>query len=166
LKFKNDKTKIFVGGDSAGCGIVISSIGNWQKDNVQLPDGLVLISPWLNLYCNSESYSLNKESDKILNKEELVKYAGLYIGTSDLKSASPSNLVFTGFPPNLIAVGKDEVLYQDSKDLNEKVKNVQPKSFLLEFENVFHVWPLTDINSQSSKSLLVEISNFLDNETD
>lgn len=165
LVSKNANKKIFVGGDSAGCGIILSSIGKLQNKKIQMPNGVIFISPWLNLYCNSESYFLNKENDPIISKEELVKYANLYIGNSDLKNASPSNLTFPSFPPNLVAVGKSEVLLQDSKDFNEKVKNVQSKSFLMEFENVTHVWPLTDINSKPTKSLFAEISNFLDNET-
>ncbi|MEO9256768.1 MAG: alpha/beta hydrolase fold domain-containing protein [Crocinitomicaceae bacterium] len=161
LKSKNAETKIFFGGDSAGSGIVVSALGKLKKDNVQMPNGVILISPWLNLYCNSESYVLNKEKDKILTKEELTKYANLYVGNSDMESASPSNLVFSSFPPNLIAVGKDEVLLQESKDLNEKVKSVQPKSYIFEFENVSHVWPLTDINSDATKKIFLEISNFI-----
>ncbi|MBU3027046.1 alpha/beta hydrolase fold domain-containing protein [Zobellia galactanivorans] len=165
LVSKNENKKIFVGGDSAGCGIILSSIGKLQSDKIRMPNGVILISPWLNLYCNSKSYLSNKENDPILKKEELVRYANLYKGNSDLKNVSPSNLVFSSFPPNLVAVGKSEVLLDDSKDFNEKVKKVQSKSFLMEFENVTHVWPLTDINSKSTKSLFTEISNFLDNET-
>ncbi|MDO6761713.1 alpha/beta hydrolase fold domain-containing protein [Tamlana sp. 2_MG-2023] len=165
LKSKNENKKIFVCGDSAGCGIILSSMGKLQNKKIQKPNGVIFISPWLNLYCNSESYFFNKENDPIIKKEELVKYANLYIGNSDLKNVSPSNLSFPSFPPNLVAVGKNEVLLQDSKDFNKKLKNVQSKSFLLEFENVTHVWPLTDINSKSTKSLFTEISNFLDNET-
>ena len=107
---------------------------------------------------------LNKENDPIIKKEELVKYVNLYRGNSDLKNVSPSNLVFPSFPQNLFGVGKSEFLLQDSKDFNEKVKNVQSKSFLLEYENVKHVWSLTDINSEATKSLFAEISNFLVNE--
>lgn len=165
LVSKNENIKIFVGGDSAGCGIILSSIGKLQNEKIQMPNGVIFISPWLNLYCNSESYLLNKENDPIIKKEELVKFANLYRGNIDLKNSSPSNLVFPSFPPNLVAVGKSEVLLQDSKDFNKKVKNVQSKSFLMEFENVTHVWSLTDINSESTKSLFAEISNFLDNET-
>lgn len=165
LKYKNENIKIFVGGDSAGSGIVVSSMGKMQSDKIQMPNGVILISPWLNLYCNSESYLFNKKNDLILKKEELVKYASLYVGNSSLKQASALNVVFQSFPPNLIAVGKGEVLLQDSKDFNQKVKNVQSKSFLLEFENVTHVWPLTDISSESTKNLFAQISIFLDKET-
>jgi len=157
--------KVFLGGDSAGGGIVISTIARMQDDKIQMPDGIILISPWLDLSCNSETYTLNKERDSILNKEELLKYANLYIGNSNLKSASPSNESFRSFPPNLVAVGKDEVLLQDSRDFNGKVKIVQHKSSLLEFESVTHVWPLTDINSEPTNRLFLEITNFLNNET-
>ncbi|GGZ32547.1 N-acetylphosphinothricin-tripetide-deacetylase [Echinicola pacifica] len=165
LVSKNENKKIFVGGDSAGCGIILSSMAKLQYEPIQLPNGVIFISPWLNLYCNSESYLLNKENDPIIKKEELVKFANLYRGNIDLKVSSPSNLVFLSFPPNLVAVGKSEVLLQDSKDFNKKVKTIQSKSFLMEFENVTHVWSLTDINSEPTKSLFAEISNFLDNET-
>lgn len=165
LKSNFGDKKFFLGGDSAGGGIVVSAIGRMQDDKVQMPNGVILISPWLNLYCNSETYAQNKENDPVLNKEELVKYANLYMGNSNLKKASPSNEDFKSFPPNLVAVGKNEVLLQDSRDFKAKIKNIQPKSSLLEYDSVTHVWPLTDIGSDHAKSLFMEISNFLDDET-
>lgn len=42
FKSKNENKKIIVGGDSAGCGIILSFIGKLQNEKIQMPNAVVL----------------------------------------------------------------------------------------------------------------------------
>ncbi|WP_170283936.1 alpha/beta hydrolase fold domain-containing protein [Flagellimonas olearia] len=158
---RNKEKSIFVGGDSAGGAIVVSFIHELEKDNLSQPDGVILISPWLNLNCNTESYVYNKDKDPILTKTELKKYAVLYAGREKINVVAPSNLSFSTFPPCLVMVGKNEILYDDGRNFAKTIKGIQPNSDFLEFEEVTHVWPLTNISSRPTQKLFKKINGFL-----
>ncbi|SHF09574.1 alpha/beta hydrolase fold [Fodinibius roseus] len=130
------------------------------KEKLQMPSRVVLISPWLNLKCNTESHKRRKEMDPILTTDMLLEYANYYAG-DDLDEADPSQLSFTSFPPLFILVGSNEILFGDSKLFYEKVKSLQPRTKMKEYEDQNHVWLLADIGSQASQDALTDIEKFI-----
>lgn len=45
-----------------------------------MPTGIVLISPWLNLKCDTGSHESRKQLDPILTMDMLLEYANYYAG--------------------------------------------------------------------------------------
>lgn len=160
LIYKYPNAKISIIGDSSGGGISVSFIKMALKEKLQMPASVVLISPWLNLKCNTESHENRKEIDPILTRDMLLEYANYYAG-NDLDEADPSQLNFNSFPPLFILVGSNEVLFDDSKHFYEKIKPLQPDTKMKEYKNQFHVWLLVDIKSKASKSALADIKEFI-----
>ncbi|UII30093.1 alpha/beta hydrolase [Fulvivirga ulvae] len=154
--------EVILMGDSAGGGIVLSLLGDLQKLDIAQPEGVVLLSPWLDLKCDNTSYLTNAESDPIISKTNLEPYAHIYAGENDLKEINPIDQPFKTFPKNLILVSESEVLFDDSNLLHGKVKEIQPESGLSVFSGQSHVWPLTDINSEASQRAMKEIKGFLE----
>lgn len=145
---------VIIMGDSAGGGLLVSFLGKINSKNY--PSKVVMISPWLNLESNSNSYTKNASKDKILKKEDLLYASNLY--ANDLGKANPAEINFKIFPETLILVGSDEIILDDSllfKKQNNSVK-------IIEYANVGHVWPLTNIYSNESVKLINDIKNFIE----
>lgn len=157
--------KISIIGDSAGGGIAVSFIKMALKAKLQIPSGVVLISPWLNLRCNTGSHENRKELDPILTRDMLLEYANYYAG-NDWNEADPSQLSFNIFPPLFILVGSNEILFDDSTYFYEKIKPLQPDTKMKEYKDQNHVWLLADIHSKASKSALTDIQKFISQTTD
>jgi monoterpene epsilon-lactone hydrolase len=153
--------KLIFMGDSAGAALTVSAIGRMLDQNIQLPKGVVMISPWINLTCNNASLEENRAIDPILSREYLSASARLYTGDVPFEISSPEYIEFNQFPPVLIMVGTNEVLLDDSKNFYNSVKGKQPNSILGIYENQVHVWPLANVHSGASQKALIEIEAFL-----
>ncbi len=157
---KHPDAKITLMGDSAGGTLAATLIKMATEEKLQMPSGIALLSPWVYLRVNTESYVTRKKLDTILTKEKLTEYAGYYTA-NNWDEADPSQFTFNSFPPLLILVGSNEILFDDSKLFYEKIKLLQPDTQMKEYENQVHGWPLIDIKSDSSKDALASIEKFI-----
>jgi acetyl esterase/lipase len=148
-------------GDSAGGSLVISAIGEMLKIHLPLPDAVVLISPWIDLECDTLSIEENAQLDCILNKDMLQLFAQAYTGDVALEVSSPKKASLTQFPPVLIMVGSNEILLGDSKYFYDEIKGIQSKSRLTIYDDQQHLWPKKDINKEASRRALAEIADFI-----
>ena len=152
--------KITLMGDSAGGGLAATLIKMASKEKLQMPSSVIFLSPWLYLRGNTESYETRKELDPILTKEKLMEYAGYYVA-NNWNEADPGQFTFNSFPPLLILVGSNEILFDDSKLFYERIKLLQPNTQMKEYENQVHGWPLIDIKSDAAKDALTSIEKFI-----
>ena len=152
--------KITLMGDSAGGALSATLIKIVSEEKLQMPSGVVLLSPWIYLRGNTESYETRKKLDPILTKDKLMEYAGYYAG-NNWNEADPGQFTFNSFPPLFILVGSNEILFDDSKLFYEKIKLLQPDTEMKEYENQVHGWPLIDIKSDASKDALTSMQKFI-----
>ncbi len=133
--------KISLAGDSAGGGLALALLSRLLADKQPLPACIVLISPWIDLECKSNSHVENREKDPMLSREILEKTARLYTD-KPLSSPliSPINNDFSGSCPVLIQTGEHEVLADDSKILAKKLKAAGVEVQMEIWEEMFHVW--------------------------
>lgn len=156
----NPNSRIIFIGDSAGGGLVVSSIHSITEKDIKQPSSVLLISPWLNLKCNTNSYKMRQHLDPILTKQNLLKYAQYYNGQHG-SLGDPNELIFSSFPPTLLLVGTNEILYDDAKNFYDYIKPFQLNTILKAYPNQTHVWLLTNIDSDVSKETLQDISDFI-----
>lgn len=152
--------KITLMGDSAGGALAATLIKMASEEKLQTPSSVIFMSPWLYLKCNTESYETRKKLDLILTKEKLMEYAGYYVA-NNWNEADPGQFTFKSFPPLLILVGSNEILFDDSKLFYEKIKRLQPDTQMKEYENQGHGWPLIDIKSNAAKDAMTSIEKFI-----
>ncbi|MCW3126469.1 MAG: alpha/beta hydrolase [Bacteroidetes bacterium] len=152
--------KIILMGDSAGGALSATLIKKASEEKMQMPSGVVLLSPWVYLKCNTGSYETRKKLDPILTKDKLMEYAGYYVA-DNWTEADSGQFTFTDFPPLLILVGTNEILFDDSKLFYEKIKLVQPNTQKKEYENQVHGWPLIDIKSDAAKDAMANMAKFV-----
>jgi acetyl esterase/lipase len=152
--------KITLMGDSAGGALGATLIKIASEERLRMPSGVIFLSPWLYLRGNTESYETRKKLDPILTKDKLMQYAGYY-AANNWNEADPGQFTFNSFPPLLILVGSNEILFDDSKLFYEKIKLLQPETQMKEYENQVHGWPLIDIKSDAAKDALTTIEKFI-----
>jgi acetyl esterase/lipase len=108
--------RLVIGGDSAGGGLAIAAALRLRDEGAPLPAGLLAISPWIDLTCESEFYETRREADLMVTREALVEMAEHYLAGADPAHplASPIYGELSGLPPLFVAAGSDEILLDDS----------------------------------------------------
>ncbi|AYV76181.1 MAG: hypothetical protein Terrestrivirus5_3 [Terrestrivirus sp.] len=190
-KYDVDQKKIVVMGDSAGGNLSVALITlicleNLGHDTMKVlitksisellvtiyhdpdmtnrPKGLVLISPWLDLTQNNESYSTNANKDTLLPPEWIPYAAKTYLGQDLLDPhflASPHNLpsdLLKYFPPTLIHVCENEMLLDDSKNFADNMPNDVSLKIFPPLPHVFH---LAGRYVPESREAIIEIAEFI-----
>jgi monoterpene epsilon-lactone hydrolase len=152
-------------GDSAGGGLIVSTVGELLKKRLILPYAVAMISPWINLRNDNPSQETNHAKDRILSTEYLQSAAKDYAGQFPLELVSPDKVTLSEFPPVLIVVGSNEILLDDSVNFYEVVKGLHSNSTLTIYKDQNHVWPLANISSEASVRLLAEMEKFFINKS-
>lgn len=134
-------SRISIAGDSAGGGLALALVNDIKAKHQALPVCVSLLSPWIDLACNSKSFDLNQGKDFMLTQKTL-NITARYYTDQDLSNPliSPINNSFDHMPPFLIQVGENEVLLDDSKRLADKIKAHNGQVILEVWDQMFHVW--------------------------
>lgn len=163
-------SQILLCGESAGGGLIYSLCLKLKELQMQLPAGIIAVSPWTDLTLSGESYIKNKSVDPSIVKETLKFYADCYMyGKSDESTkkrtlrrsepdpikdyetkknplASPLFGDLCGMPPSLIFVGGDEILLDDSVKLHEKLIACGNRSNIIVTPHMWHAYVLYCLN--------------------
>ena len=113
--------QILLCGESAGGGLIYALCLRLRQESLELPCGLIGISPWVDLTGSGQSYETNRDNDPSLTQELLEFYAKCYTTDPADPLCSPVFGDLTGFPPSLLFVGGDEILLDDARALHEKL---------------------------------------------
>ena len=134
-------------GDSSGGGLALAFAESLRDSGVPMPEGLVLLSPWIDVTMTNPAIPALEEGDFILSAYGLAGLGKLWAGEVDVRDSRVSPLYgnMTGLPPTLIFCGTDEILHPDITLLHEKMKAAGTKSRLVIGEGLWHVFPSYDI---------------------
>ncbi len=113
--------QILLCGESAGGGLIYALCLRLRQEGLELPCGLIGISPWVDLTGSGQSYETNRDNDPSLTQELLEFYAECYTADPTDPLCSPVFGDLTGFPPSLLFAGGDEILLDDARALHEKL---------------------------------------------
>lgn len=113
--------QILLCGESAGGGLIYALCLRLRQEGLELPCGLIGISPWVDLTGSGQSYETNRDNDPSLTQELLEFYAKCYTTDPADPLCSPVFGDLTGFPPSLLFAGGDEILLDDTRALHEKL---------------------------------------------
>lgn len=113
--------QILLCGESAGGGLIYALCLRLRQEGLELPCGLIGISPWVDLTGSGQSYETNRDNDPSLTQELLEFYAKCYTTDPADPLCSPLFGDLAGFPPSLLFAGGDEILLDDARALHEKL---------------------------------------------
>lgn len=143
--------QILLCGESAGGGLCYALCLKLKELQMELPCGIVALSPWTDLTGSGDTYEENRDHDPSLTREVLDFYAQCYAGEKgedrekpDLAQPLMSPLFgdLQGMPPSLIFAGGDEILLDDSRRLHKKLMESGCKSRLRIAPGMWHAYLL------------------------
>lgn len=140
--------QIMLAGESAGGGLCYALCLKLKELGLNLPCGIIAISPWTDLTASGSSYETNKERDVSLTSEVLEFYASCYAGENDRRNSFISPLFgeLYSMPPSIIFAGGDELLLDDSVRLNEVLIEHGCTSKLIVKSERWHAYLLYQLN--------------------
>lgn len=155
---------LVVGGDSAGGGLaaalgVLAAAGEAPRI-----DGIVLLSPWVDLTVSAPSYAVNAASDPMFSRESAEVAAELYLQGFDPAHplASPLMADLAGFPPALVSVGTGEVLADDALRLHAKLEAAGTPTELSAIPGMDHVAVVRGLDLPGSRETLAAVIAFVE----
>lgn len=153
ILYKNKK--IVLMGDSAGGGLALGFTLYLRELKIELPNKLVLISPWVDITMSNEEIKKYEKIDPILSSYGLTEIGKIWAGNSDLKDykISPIYSDMKGLPNTMIITGKRDILYPDIMLLEKKLKDSKVNTTLIMEKKLYHIYPLYNI-IKGNKALL------------
>ena len=163
---QNPNCNIILAGDSAGGGLSLALMMYLRDNNEQLPDGLVLFSPWTDLTCSGETYETKAKYDPMFTTNMTKDSANIYV-PEDVKKTDPyiSPLYgnFTNLPRTLVLVGGNEILLDDSRLFAQKAKDSGVDIEIDIWPSMFHDWWLFGSFIPETKQVLDKAAKWIDN---
>lgn len=137
-----DPGRVVAGGDSAGGGLTAALLLAARQDGLPRLAGGILLSAWLDLTNEADSFDRNAATDLLFGKASAVEAAGLYLQGQDPTDplASPRFGDWTGMPPLLVLNGSIECLADDSVAITETARAAGVDVTHTVYEGMPHVW--------------------------
>jgi acetyl esterase/lipase len=131
---------VAIGGDSCGANLAVAAVQSRLLRGVVSPTAIWLISPYLDLTHTGSSVATRAHLDPFVDPATMPATATTYLGAHDPADPRASPLFGTvdGFPPALIQVGSDEVLFDDAQRFANRLSDC----VFQEWVGMIHVWPL------------------------
>lgn len=159
--------EIILAGDSAGGGLVISTLLalTLKKQQISLPALGVCICPWVDFTLSGASYNYNQNLDPTCQREVAQQVRNLYLGEvsyAEARALSPVYEDLSGLPPLLVQVSNREIFYSDANALVTAAEKCGVRVKFDVWENMYHVWHLHYLELESAQLALAEIKGFID----
>ena len=133
---------IAIAGDSAGGGLVISSLVAIKQAGLPQPVCGWVISPWVDMEALGETFTSRADADPMVKREIIIDFAKAYLNGADPRSplASPVHADLRGIAPLLIHVGASEVLLDDALNLARTAGAADVSVRLEIWPEMVHIW--------------------------
>ncbi len=156
--------RIVLAGDSAGGGLALATALAIRDEGLPQPIGVVLISPWTDLSCNSPSRTDNAKIDPMIRTSWSKQCAAHYLDGRpvDDPACSPLFADHKGLPAMLIQVGTDEVLIDDATALADQCQAAGVDVKLQIFDGMWHVFQSSVGAMDEANEAIARIAHFLE----
>jgi monoterpene epsilon-lactone hydrolase len=146
---------ITIAGDSAGGGLVLSTLLALRDEGTALPHNAIVLSPLADLTYSGESRRYNKHKDPMLPTHRSSQMHELYIGEAlpEDRFISPVFADFDDLPPILGQVGSTEILLDDSLRAARQAEKAGVPFFLEVWEEMPHVFPIFGMLPESQVAI-------------
>lgn len=135
---------IIIAGDSAGGGLVFSTLLAIRDRKIPLPAAAVVMSPWTDLTFSGETVQTKKDVEDFIPEGCIETFGAYYSKGSDPADPYISPLFgdLEGLPPIMIHVGENEILLDDSVRFAEKAVRAGVDCKIKIWSDMFHCFPL------------------------
>ena len=155
---------IIVSGDSCGANLALALVLRLKQENAQqVPSGLVLMSPFLDLTLTSESLRYNQKHDALLSIEALETGIQYYVPKGidkSLPEISPLYGDFEGLPPTLVQIGSKEILLDDAARFYDKAKAAHVDVTYKLYTGMWHNFQMFSAWFEEAEQALTDLAAF------
>jgi epsilon-lactone hydrolase len=143
LAFGIAPESLIVAGDSSGGNLAAALLLKAREEGLPQPAGVYLLSPWLDMSTDGQSYDTVGARDLTVSREAIEAYVAAFLnGQPDDLFTSPVRADLTGLPPTLIQVSTEEVLLSDSLAFGNRAALAGIDVTLRVWPEMPHGWPL------------------------
>lgn len=144
-----------IAGDSAGGGLVLSTLLALRDENSPMPANAIVLSPLGDLTYSGKSREFNKRRDPMLPSHRASMMHQLYTGDAlpEDRYLSPVLADFDGLPPILGQVGSTEILLDDTVRAAERAREAKIPFYLEIWREMPHVFPIFAFLPESDVAL-------------
>ena len=156
--------RIALAGDSAGGGLALATAMGIRDASLPSPASIVLLSPWVDLRCDSRSMTENVQIDPMVRPSWPRACASMYLAGRDPDdpACSPLFASHKGLPPILIQVGSDEIILDDSTRLDVRCREAGVDVTLQQFEGLWHDFQMHAGILEVADEAMNEIATFIE----
>ena len=158
-------TRLLIAGESAGGNLTLGVLLRALTQNLAMPLGCALMSPWCDLEHSGDSEKSNNGRDPSLTLEYVENAARLYAGEYPRKDwqVSPLNGDFDSrFPATIITTGTRDLLMSQCVRLSARLRQADVDVDLRVWEEMWHVFEFYPHIPEGHESLS-EICRFFTN---
>ena len=153
---------MLLAGDSAGGGLSLALMQQLREHGKAQPTAAAFMSPWTDLTMSGESIRARYERDPMIDAEKMPIAVDWYTPNQDKTNPliSPLFAEMKGFPPMLVQVGTEEVLYDDSTRLVKKAKSAGVDAELQVWADMPHVHQIAHSFVPEAEAPLRDMAGF------
>lgn len=156
--------RIAIAGDSAGGGLGAALLLAIRDQQLPMPAAAVLLSAWLDLEANAESYQTRAAADPIHQRPMILALASRYLGEHGNPRdplASPLYGELQGLPPLLIQVGDRETGRDDSTLFAARARAAGVEVEVEVWDGMIHVFQQFAAELPQARDAIEQIGRFL-----
>ena len=143
----SDAASVFVGGDSAGGGLMLATLLAARERGVRMPTGGIGLSAWTDLAASPEELSAFGLDDPTIPNNTVAitasqEWAAMYAGDADRKDPQLSPLFgdYEGICPLLLQAGSVEMICRDTERVAARARDAGVEVVEEIWDDMFHVW--------------------------
>jgi monoterpene epsilon-lactone hydrolase len=131
-------------GDSVGGNLAVAVTAAARDRGLPLPARIAVLSPFADLTLSGASIEERKHLDPLVTREMLEATVRDYLAGGDPRDPRCSAIFadMRRFPPMLIQVGENEILYEDAPRLRDAAQAAGVDVAFEPWRHGFHVWPV------------------------
>jgi monoterpene epsilon-lactone hydrolase len=148
-------SQIVLAGDEAGGGLAFAVALAVRNAGLDMPGGIVALSPWADLSLSGLSILANRKSDPLLDWETLFLSARNYLRKSNPCDAyaSPAFASFANFPPVMVHAGAAEILRDDASKLGDRAAEARAAVSVEIYDGMGHLFQMETGRNEAKVSL-------------
>ncbi len=155
-------SSIVMAGDEAGGGLAFAVTLAVRNAGLELPGGVVALSPWADLSLSGPSILGNRTRDAALEWETLFLCARNYLRKSNPCDtyASPAYAPLTNFPPVMVHAGANEILRDDASRLGDRCADARVPVSVEIYDGMGHLFQV-ETGRPEAKASLSRLAQFI-----
>ena len=133
--------QLTIAGDSAGGGLVLSTLLALRDEGTPMPANAIVLSPLADLTNSGQSRIINKHRDPVIPVARISELQQMYLGDASAadRLVSPVFADFDGLPPIMGQVGSTEILLDDSRRCAQRAAEAGVPFYLEVWRDMPHV---------------------------